>query len=181
VADRLVLGIDPGTRKLGWGLVARRGQRLEHVAHGVLSLEAEAPLAERLCAIDDGLGHIIAKHRPEVGSVESLFFHKDPQAAAKLGHARGVVLLAFARASLPIFEYAPALVKRTVAGKGQAAKEQVAMVIRAMLALRETPPADAADALAIAVTHLRAAAMADAVRQSASARPVALRLKFANR
>ena len=97
----------------------------------------------------------------------SLFFHKDAQAAAKLGHARGVVLLAFARESLPVFEYAPALVKRTVAGKGQAAKEQVAMVVRAMLALRETPPPDAADALAIAVTHLRAAAVAAAVSQSA--------------
>ncbi|HVJ14489.1 MAG TPA: crossover junction endodeoxyribonuclease RuvC [Polyangiaceae bacterium] len=181
MTDRLVLGIDPGTRKLGWGLVVRRGQRLEHVAHGVLCLDAEAPLAERLCEIDEGLADVIERHRPQVGSVESLFFHKDAQAAAKLGHARGVVLLAFARAKLPVFEYAPALVKRTVAGKGQAAKEQVAMVIKAMLGLRETPPADAADALAIAVTHLRAAAVAEAVSQSNRARPVALRLKFANR
>ena len=86
----LVLGIDPGTRKLGWGLIARRGQRLEHVAHGVLTLDAQAPLGERLCAIDRGLSEIIGRHRPAVGSVESLFFHKDPQAAAKLGHARGV-------------------------------------------------------------------------------------------
>ena len=80
----LVLGIDPGTRKLGWGLVARRGQRLEHLAHGVLTLDAQAPLAERLCAIDEGLENVIRRHRPEVGSVESLFFHKDAQAAAKL-------------------------------------------------------------------------------------------------
>jgi crossover junction endodeoxyribonuclease RuvC len=174
----LVLGIDPGTRKLGWGLVARRGQRLEHIAHGVLTLDAQAPLAERLCAIDEGLQSVIERHRPEVGSVESLFFHKDPQAAAKLGHARGVVLLAFARARLPVFEYAPALVKRTVAGKGQAGKEQVAMVVRAMLVLRETPPPDAADALAIAVTHLRAAAVAAAVSRAS---PIAARLKFANR
>ncbi len=177
----LVLGIDPGTRKLGWGLIARRGQRLEHIAHGVLVLDAQAPLAERLCAIDEGLEQIIRRHRPEVGSVESLFFHKDPQAAAKLGHARGVVLLAFARASLPVFEYAPALVKRTVAGKGHAAKEQVALVVRAMLGLRETPPADAADALAIAATHLRAAAVTAALQRSARANSVAVRLKFANR
>jgi len=155
----LVLGIDPGTLKLGWGLVARRGQRLEHVAHGVVSLDGRAPLPERLCRIDERLLELIERYRPEVGSVESLFFHKDPQAAAKLGHARGVVLLALARAGLPIFEYAPALVKRTVAGKGQAPKEQVASVVRALLALRELPPPDAADALAIAMTHLRKAAL----------------------
>jgi crossover junction endodeoxyribonuclease RuvC len=91
------------------------------------------------------------------------------------------VLLAFARAKLPVFEYAPALVKRTVTGKGQAAKEQVALVVRVMLGLRETPPADAADALAIAATHLRAAAVTAALKRSAAGSPIALRLKFANR
>jgi crossover junction endodeoxyribonuclease RuvC len=144
------------------------------------------PLSERLHAIDEGLRTIIEKHRPDAGSVESLFFHKDPQAAAKLGHARGVVLLAFARAKLPVYEYAPALVKRTVAGKGHAAKEQVALVVRAVLALRETPPPDAADALAVGITHLRAAALSAAVQQSGRrpdprAAQVALRLKFASR
>ncbi len=162
----LVLGIDPGTLKLGFGLVARHGQRVEHVAHGVISLDGRLPLPERLRLIDQRLFEVIERFRPEVGSVESLFFHKDPQAAAKLGHARGVVLLALARAKLPIFEYAPALVKRTVAGKGQAAKEQVALVVRALLALRELPPPDAADALAIALTHLRKAALQAALTRS---------------
>jgi crossover junction endodeoxyribonuclease RuvC len=97
-----------------------------------------------------------------------------------------VVLLAFARAKLPVYEYAPALVKRTIAGKGHAPKEQVALVVRAVLALRETPPPDAADALAIGITHLRAAALSAAVQQSGRrsdprAQHVALRLKFASR
>ncbi len=162
----LVLGIDPGTIKLGWGLVVRRGQKLEHVAHGVIALDARAALPERLRLIDQRLFELIERYRPEVGSVESLFFHKDAQAAAKLGHARGVVLLALARAKMPIFEYAPALVKRTVAGKGQAPKEQVAQVVRALLALREVPPPDAADALAIAMTHLRKAALQAALARA---------------
>jgi crossover junction endodeoxyribonuclease RuvC len=159
----LVLGIDPGTLKLGWGLIARRGQRLEHVAHGVIVLDSRSALPERLRVIEQRLLELLSLHSPEAASVESLFFHKDPQAAAKLGHARGVVLLALARAEVPIFEYAPALVKRTIAGKGQAAKEQVAQVVRALLGLREVPPPDAADALAIAMTHARKAALVAAL------------------
>src|SRR6185437_16921965 len=96
-------------------------------------------------------------HKPEVGAVESLFFHKDPQAAAKLGHARGVVLLRLSRAHVPICEYAPAQVKRTVVGKGAADKKQVAMVVTSILRLGTPPRADAADALAIALTHLSVA------------------------
>ncbi|MBX3130546.1 MAG: crossover junction endodeoxyribonuclease RuvC [Polyangiaceae bacterium] len=151
----LALGIDPGTLKLGWGLVRRSGNRLTHVDHGVIRLDGKRPLSERLPVIERELDRIIAEHSPEIGSVESLFFHKDAQAAAKLGHARGVVLLILARAGLRIAEYAPAKVKRTVAGGGQADKRQVALMIRALLALPETPPSDAADALALAVTHLR--------------------------
>ncbi len=151
----IALGIDPGTRNLGWGVVHREGNRMRHIAHGVIRLDARLSLAKRLHVLDGELSQVIERFQPTVGSVESLFFHKDAQAAAKLGHARGVVLLAFARAGIELAEYPPARVKRTVTGRGQAEKKQVAMMIRAMLTLDQVPQADAADALAIAVTHLR--------------------------
>lgn len=152
----LVLGVDPGTHHTGWGLVRKSGTRLAHVAHGVISPPSTRPLAERLVVIEAGLARVVEERAPDVASVESLFFAKDAQAAAKLGHARGVVLLVCARAGLSVFEYPPARVKRTVTGRGAADKLQVARMIRAMLGLAELPLADAADALAVAVTHLAA-------------------------
>ena len=160
----LALGVDPGTLHLGWGVVSREGNRLCHVAHGVIHLNGKLAIADRLARIEVELGAVIAHHRPEVGSVENLFFHKDAQAASKLGHARGVVLLLLARAGIEIAEYPPARVKRTIAGSGQADKSQVAMMVRAMLALDALPPADAADALALAITHLRIGALLQALR-----------------
>ncbi len=151
----LALGIDPGTRHLGWGLVQREGTRLCHVAHGTLHLDTTAPLAIRLLDLDERLSSLLAEHHPEVAAVETIFFHKDAQAAAKLGHARGVVLLALARQGIATFEYAPARVKRTIAGAGQAKKAQVAQMVCALLGLAATPGPDAADALALALTHLR--------------------------
>lgn len=153
----LVLGIDPGTRNLGWGLVRSVGNRLEHVAHGVLRVNESLSLASRLVQLEAGLVAILGEHKPAAGSVESLFFHKDAQAASKLGHARGVVLLVLERAGIALAEYAPARVKQTVTGGGRAEKAQVAHMIKMLLNLRELPPADAADALALAVTHLRRA------------------------
>jgi crossover junction endodeoxyribonuclease RuvC len=152
-----VLGIDPGTRHLGWGVLSRVGTKIEHVAHGVIDADEKAPLADRLVVIDDALGEVLATHKPDVGAVEGLFFAKDAQSAAKLGHARGVVLLRLARSGVDIREYAPALVKRTVVGKGAAEKKQVAMVVTAVLRLKTPPRPDAADALAIALTHLSVA------------------------
>jgi crossover junction endodeoxyribonuclease RuvC len=153
----LTLGIDPGTRHLGWGLVRRDASRIVHVAHGVIDLDARHSLAVRLRHIDERLGALIEEYRPDVGSVETLFFFKDASAAAKLGHARGVVLAALARHDVAVAEYAPAHVKRTIAGRGQASKGQVAQMVTALLSLAEPPRADAADALALALTHLRAA------------------------
>ena len=150
-----VLGLDPGTRHFGWGVVRKAGTRLTHVAHGIIHASGDAPLAERLVAIEAALVDVVRAHAPDEASIESLFFAKDAQAAAKLGHARGVALLVVARSGLAAFEYAPARVKRTVAGAGRADKAQVAQMVRVMLGLREAPPADAADALAIAVTHLQ--------------------------
>lgn len=163
----IALGVDPGTRHLGWGVVRATGNRIAHVAHGVIDTDASQPLAQRLVAIDTALANVIARYAPNVGSVESLFFHKDPQAAAKLGHARGVVLLNLARKQVEVFEYPPAQIKRAITGKGQADKRQVAMMVRTLLTLDEPPPSDAADALAAAITHLRRAPIGDALKSRA--------------
>jgi len=151
----IALGIDPGTRKLGWGVVARRGNKLTHVSHGIIRLNPKDSLPIRLTHIERGLDEVLREFRPTVSSVETLFFHKDAQAAAKLGHARGVVLLSLARAGIQVFEYAPAKVKRTIAGGGRADKRQVALMMQSLLALKALPGEDATDALALAVTHLR--------------------------
>jgi crossover junction endodeoxyribonuclease RuvC len=169
----ITLGIDPGTRHLGWGVILTEGNRLSHVSHGVIDVDPELSLGERLRVLDTELASLIARHRPAAGSVESLFFHRDPQAAAKLGHARGVVLLALARAGVAIHEYAPAHVKRAITGKGNADKKQVAQMIRALFALEALPRSDAADALALAVTHSRRGPLEAALgEQLASRRPV---------
>jgi crossover junction endodeoxyribonuclease RuvC len=149
------LGLDPGTRHFGWGVVERRGTRLVHLAHGVVDTDEKAPIAVRLVTIERELVEVVRAHAPEVASVEALFYAKDPQAAGKLGHARGVALLVCARGGLEVFEYPPARVKRTLAGSGRADKAQVAQMIRVVLGLSVAPPADAADALAVAVTHLQ--------------------------
>ncbi len=155
-----VLGLDPGTRHFGWGLAERAGVRLRHVAHGVISPGESLPLGERLVAIERGLVEVLAAHAPDECAIESLFFARDPSAAAKLGHARGVALLVCARAGLPTGEYPPARVKSTVVGGGKAAKDQVAQMVRLILSLPTLPPADAADALAVALTHLQRAPLA---------------------
>jgi len=165
----IAIGIDPGTRKLGWGVVSRTGNRLLHVAHGVIALDGSESIATRLVELEGQLTRVIREHRPHVSSVESLFFNKDAQAAAKLGHARGVVLLCLAREGIPIAEYAPAKIKRTIAGSGQADKRQVALMVRAALSLDGLPPADAADALDNDMTHLRRGGLLQALQDSREA------------
>jgi crossover junction endodeoxyribonuclease RuvC len=151
----IALGLDPGTRHFGWGVVERRGTRLVHLAHGIVHTDEKQPIAVRLVTIERELVAVVTAHAPTVASVEALFFAKDAQAASKLGHARGVALLVCARAGLDVHEYPPALVKRAVAGSGRAEKAQVAQMVRVVLGLAAAPPADAADALAAAVTHLQ--------------------------
>ena len=168
----IAIGIDPGTRRLGWGVVSRTGNRLTHIAHGVIELDGSESIATRLVELEGQLTRVIREHRPTVSSVESLFFHKDAQAAAKLGHARGVVLLCLAREGIPIAEYAPAKIKRTIAGAGAADKRQVALMVRAALALDTLPPVDASDALAIAMTHLRLGGLLQAI-EGAGDKPLA--------
>jgi len=162
----LVLGLDPGTRHFGWGVVEQRGPRFIHVAHGVVDTDAHDSIAARLVVIEAALLEVLGTHRPTEASVEALFFAKDPQAASKLGHARGVALLVCARAGLIIHEYAPALVKRAVTGNGRADKSQVAQMVRVVLGLPTPPPSDAADALANAIVHLQRAPMLKAAAAS---------------
>jgi crossover junction endodeoxyribonuclease RuvC len=161
-----VLGIDPGTRHLGWGVLERVGTKIRHLAHGVIDTDAKASLEHRLVAIDDALIEVIATYAPAQAAVEAIFFAKDAQAASKLGHARGVVLLRLARARVPSFEYAPTRVKRAVVGAGQASKEQVQRVMTTLLGLAEAPRLDASDALANAFAHLAVARFHEAVEAS---------------
>lgn len=161
-----VLGLDPGTRHFGWGLVERVGQRLRHVAHGVVSPRDTLPLGERLVIIERGLIAAVEEHAPHAAAIESLFFARDASAAAKLGHARGVGLLVVSRAGLEAAEYPPARVKLTVAGGGRADKNQVAQMVRVLLGLPEAPASDAADALAVAITHLQRACLLGAIARN---------------
>jgi len=149
------LGLDPGTRHFGWGVVRRVGTRLTHIAHGVVSVADEGPLGNRLVAIEEALVDVLARFQPDEASIESMFYAKDASAASKLAQARGVGLLVVARQGLSLFEYPPTRVKRSVTGTGRAAKDQVAQMVRVTLGLAVIPPSDAADALAIAVTHLQ--------------------------
>lgn len=172
----VVLGLDPGTRHFGWGVVSKAGTRLTHVAHGVCDVEKHGELGHRLVAIEQQLLDVIARYEPVAASIETMFFAKDAQAASKLAHARGVALLVCARAGLAPFEYQPARVKRTVAGAGRAEKSQVAQMIRVVLGLTEVPRPDAADALAIAVTHLQGQTFA-----AAATSPLALAIAKAKK
>ncbi|MEM9189384.1 MAG: crossover junction endodeoxyribonuclease RuvC [Myxococcota bacterium] len=152
-----ILGIDPGTVRTGWGIVDRDGNRLRGVAAGVFELGKSKPLPTRLLALELGLAGVIDEHRPVVMAIESVFYAKYANAAIKLGHARGVAMLVAARSELEVHEYPPAIVKRTVAGRGQSDKLQVGRLVGAILGWRELPSEDATDALAIAVTHAQAA------------------------
>lgn len=152
-----ILGIDPGTRRTGWGVVDRDGSRLTGVDAGVIGTGSDRPLEERLRIIHDGLVEVVDRLSPEVVAVESIFHAKYANAAIKLGHVRGVTLLVAALRDLPVHDYPPALVKRTVGGRGAADKGQLARIVGAILNLTELPAADATDALAVAITHAQAA------------------------
>ncbi|WP_294534192.1 crossover junction endodeoxyribonuclease RuvC [uncultured Rhodoblastus sp.] len=148
-----ILGIDPGLRHTGWGVIEAGGSRLAFIACGAVHTETGQNLAERLRRLHDGLADVIAAHRPDEAAVEETFVNRDPQSALKLGHARGVALLAPALAGLEVSEYAANLVKKTVVGAGHAEKAQVAMMVRVLLPRSEALGADAADALAVAICH----------------------------
>ncbi len=152
-----VLGIDPGSRVTGFGVVDAYASKLCHVAHGVLRVPSELALELRLAELFHGLSEVLARWRPDAVAVEGVFTFRNARSALVLGHARGVALLAAAQRGQPVFEYAPALVKRAVGAGGSASKEMVAKQMRAFLGLAGTLRADATDALAVAVCHLHRA------------------------
>ena len=148
-----ILGIDPGLRRTGWGLIGCEGNRLIFIASGSVETSDRLDLAARLVAIHDGLSRVIEEHRPDEAAVEITFVNKDANATLKLGQARGIAMLIPARAGLPVSEYAPNLVKKTIVGSGHGEKAQIRMMIGVLLPKADPATDDAADALAIAVTH----------------------------
>ena len=149
----LILGLDPSLSCTGWGIVAKSGNRLSHVAHGQIPTDPKSPLAERLVTLDRELTDVIARHQPDAAAVEEVFVNKNPQSTLKLGQARGVCLLAAARAGLPVAEYATRLVKKAIVGTGGAEKAQVQAMLGVLLPGVRLAGADAADALAVAIAH----------------------------
>ena len=148
-----IIGIDPGLRRTGWGVIEAEGNRLIYVACGSVEPPDDRPLASRLLAIHEGLASVLSSHRPTEAAVEQTFVNKDGVATLKLGQARGVAMLAPAMFGISVAEYAPNQVKKTVVGAGHADKQQIAMMLKILLPKAEPPSADAADALAIAITH----------------------------
>src|SRR5438445_1449089 len=148
-----ILGIDPGLRRTGWGVVALEGNRLSFLACGSLATDQKAGLAARLVVIYDGLRRVVEEHAPHEAAVEATFVNKDASATLKLGQARGIAMLVPAIAGVPVAEYAPNLVKKTIVGAGHSEKAQIRMMIGVLLPKADPKSEDAADALAIAITH----------------------------
>jgi crossover junction endodeoxyribonuclease RuvC len=148
-----ILGVDPGLRNTGWGIVDAQGTRLSFVASGCVRSEGGLAMGARLRQLQEGLCEVIARHAPQEAAIEETFVNRDPQSALKLGQARGVALVAAALSGLEIEEYAANLVKKAVVGNGHAEKAQVAMMVRVLLPASFAASKDAADALAVAICH----------------------------
>ena len=149
----IILGLDPGLGTTGWGVIMAQGNRLSHIANGQISTDAKMALAERLVALDSALVDVILAHQPQSAAVEEVFVNANPQSTLKLGQARGVILLAAAKSGIAIGEYAARLVKKAVVGTGGADKVQVHAMVARLLPGVKISGADAADALAVAITH----------------------------
>ncbi|MBA3522435.1 MAG: crossover junction endodeoxyribonuclease RuvC [Gemmatimonadales bacterium] len=151
-----VLGIDPGTAVLGYGVVeSEAGRHPRLVECGTLTTRARDPLSSRLLVIHEGTTTLLVRHRPDAVAVESAFYGKNVRTTVVLSHARGVILLAAEQAQLPIAEYSPALIKKTIVGRGAALKPQVGYMVAQLLRLKSPPtPSDAADGVAVALTHV---------------------------
>jgi crossover junction endodeoxyribonuclease RuvC len=150
-----IIGIDPGLRTLGWGVVEASGARIAYIGSGVIRSNSHISLAERLRQLHEGLASVIGEHMPSEAAVEETFVNRDPQSALKLGQARGIALAVPALAGLAVAEYAANVIKKTVTGTGHAEKAQIAMMVEALLPGSGMQGTDAADALAVAITHAR--------------------------
>jgi len=148
-----IIGIDPGLRNTGWGIIAQEGSKLSYVADGAVHSDPDKPLAERLLQIHMQLIDIIRAHAPDEAAVEETFVNTDARATLKLGQARGVLMLAPAMLQIPVSEYAPNTVKKSVVGAGHAEKDQVKHMVRLLLPRAQMKTADSIDALAIAICH----------------------------
>jgi crossover junction endodeoxyribonuclease RuvC len=149
----IILGLDPGLGTTGWGVIRKEGNRLSHIDNGEIDTDAKQPLANRLVMIDEKLRVIIDHFRPDCAAVEEVFVNKNPQSTLKLGQARGVVLVGAARNRVPVTEYAARLVKKSVVGTGKADKAQIAAMLKVLMPGLKLAGEDAADALAVAITH----------------------------
>jgi crossover junction endodeoxyribonuclease RuvC len=161
-----ILGVDPGSRITGYGIVDILGNRLHHVDNGIISTRSNLPLADRLQIIYDELKDAIEKHRPGCMGVEQVFLAKNPRAALTLGHARGAALLVGVHCHLAVHEYSALQVKSAVVGYGHASKKQVQQMVKALLNLPEIPQEDAADALAVAICHAHSNKLSNAIARS---------------
>ncbi len=148
-----ILGIDPGLRNTGWGLIEATGSRLAYLGCGTIQTDTGTVLAERLAIIHRAVAKLIEEGRPDEGAIEETFVNRDPQSALKLGQARGAALAALALGGLSVAEYATNLIKKTVVGVGHAEKNQVAMMVKMLLPASGAGTPDAADALATAICH----------------------------
>lgn len=149
----IILGIDPGSRITGYGVIDTSGRKPQYVDSGCIRMNTADSMAKRLLTIFQGVDQLIALYRPNVLSIEEVFLHKNPQSALKLGQARGVAMCAAAMANMQVYEYAATRIKQTIVGQGHAQKEQVQHMVQSLLKLNRKPQADAADALAAALTH----------------------------
>jgi crossover junction endodeoxyribonuclease RuvC len=167
-----IFGIDPGSERTGYGCLDTDGSRHRLVICGSLSTPAATPFPDRLLAIHAGLTALLAEHRPDCVAIENIFHARNVRSALRLGHARGVALLAASEARVPIVEYAPTVIKQAVVGYGRAEKHQVGQMVKVLLNLDAAPaPHDVADALAVAICHVHSTngRMADAVQSTRGA------------
>ena len=148
-----ILGIDPGSRKTGYGLIEHSGNRTRYLASGCIKLNVKETLAERLHQLSSELDKLIEEFQPDCGAVEKIFFAKNAQSALTLGHARGVILLKFSERQLVVHEYQALKIKQTVVGVGRADKNQIQHMVKILLNLQNKLQEDEADALAVAITH----------------------------
>jgi crossover junction endodeoxyribonuclease RuvC len=148
-----IIGIDPGLRRMGWGIIETLGNSLVFIACGTVTSDDKIDLASRLCQLHDGLSAVIHSHMPVEAAVEATFVNKDPMSALKLGQARGIAMLVPAQAGLAVAEYAPNAVKKSVIGVGHGDKGQIQMMVKVLMPKADFKGPDAADALAIAICH----------------------------
>lgn len=161
---RLILGLDPGLARTGWGVIVADGNRLAHVAHGAIATAAAAPMAERLVALHDGVVEVLNRHAPHEIAIEEVFLNRNPQSTLKLGHARGVIMVAASCTGLPLAEHATKMVKKALTGTGSAEKQQVAAMVMRLLPGCGDVAADEADALAVAIAHSHLSATRNRLR-----------------